>query len=114
MKVTEAGAEGYERLEFPRDRVVEFALGWGRLVVATATQCFLYSTSNWNTPHIFDLKAPVQLIVLCEAYFLTLDPLGVTVYSYEGRAVSAPRFNGLRPEFLNKARKKARALRPLS
>jgi intraflagellar transport protein 80 len=81
---------------------VEFALGWGRLVVATATQCFLYATTNWNTPHIFDLRAPVQLIVLCEAYFLMLDPAGVTVYSYEGRTVSTPRFNGLRPESLNK------------
>jgi len=38
MVVTDASIEGYEHLEFPRDRVVEFALGWGHLVVATATQ----------------------------------------------------------------------------
>lgn len=56
MEVSEVGVGSCERLEFSRDRVVDFALGWGHLVVATATQCFVYSVSNWNTPHMFDIK----------------------------------------------------------
>ncbi len=103
MLVNDVGSDMLERLEFPRDRVVDFALGWGHLVVATATQCFIYSVTNWNTPHIFDLRATVQLIVQCENYFLVMDPTGVTIFSYEGRVVSTPRFSGLKPEFLDKA-----------
>ena len=104
IMVTDAGAESYERLEFPRDRVVELALGWGHLVVATTTQCFIYSTTNWHTPHIFDLRASAQLIVLAESYFAMMDGVALTVYSYEGRVVSNPRFNGLRPELLSRVR----------
>jgi intraflagellar transport protein 80 len=44
--------------------VVEMALGFGHMVTATATQCYIYSVSNWNTPHILDLRAPVSLILL--------------------------------------------------
>jgi len=47
--------ETYEELEF-RDRVVEMALDYGNLVVATSTQCHIYSVNNLNTPHIMDLR----------------------------------------------------------
>ena len=53
-----------EELDFPRDRVVDFALGFDHLVVCTATQCFIYESPNYNTPQIFDLKNPVNLIIL--------------------------------------------------
>jgi len=103
IHVQDAGADAYERLDFARDRVVEMALGWQHLVVATTTQCFIYNITNWNTPHIFDLKATPQTIILSEAHFATLDPLnGVTIFSYEGRQVSNPRFNGMRSENLNR------------
>jgi intraflagellar transport protein 80 len=78
--------EAVEHLEFPRDRVVEFALGYGKLVVATTSQCFLYATTNLNTPHIFDLRAPVQLILLAETVFLMMDASGINVYNYQVRA----------------------------
>jgi intraflagellar transport protein 80 len=80
-----ASDEAVESLEFPRDRVVEFALGYGKLVVATTTQCFLYTTNNLNTPHIFDLRAPVQLILLAETVFLMMDANGINVYNYQVR-----------------------------
>lgn len=91
----------YETLEFPRERVVEMSLAYGHFVVATATQCFIYSVTNWNTPHIFDMSAAVSLIMLCEKHFLMVDTNGVGIYSYEGRPISSPRFQGLRAEFLN-------------
>ena len=37
--------------------------GFDHLIVATSTQCHIYSTGNWNTPHIFDLKDTVTLIL---------------------------------------------------
>lgn len=39
------------------------AAGFDHLIVATSTQCHIYSTSNWNTPHIFDLKDTVTLVL---------------------------------------------------
>ena len=45
---------------------LQMSLGFKYLVVATATQCCIYNTSNWNTPHIFDLKETVNLILQCE------------------------------------------------
>mmetsp|Transcript_26728 Transcript_26728/g.50656 ORF Transcript_26728/g.50656 Transcript_26728/m.50656 type:complete len:772 (+) Transcript_26728:27-2342(+) len=92
----------FDELDFPRDRVVEFSLGHDHLVVATATQCFIYESPNYNTPQIFDLRNPVNLIVLAPKSFAVVDTvMGVTVYNYEGRQLSAPRFQGLRPEFLS-------------
>jgi intraflagellar transport protein 80 len=78
--VQDVGSDTKEVLDFARDRVVEMALGHGHLVVATATQCFIYAVTNWNTPHIFDLRGAVSLIALAPRHFLTVDALaGVQV-----------------------------------
>eukprot|EP00879_Flechtneria_rotunda_P009285 GHRR01009720.1.p1 GENE.GHRR01009720.1~~GHRR01009720.1.p1 ORF type:complete len:478 (+),score=231.72 GHRR01009720.1:1464-2897(+) len=91
-------AETRERLEF-RDPVVKLSLGYGHLVACTASQCHIYSTSNWNTPHIFDLKEPVQLVLQFARGFALLDAsAGVQVITYEGRQVCAVKPPGLRPE----------------
>lgn len=42
-------------------------------MAATATQCHIYSTSNFNTPHIFDLQQPLHLLLLCERSMLLCD-----------------------------------------
>jgi len=98
-----ADNETVDELEF-RDRVIEFAMGFGHLVVATAAQCYVYSTNNWNTPHIFDLKEAVSMIKLAAKHFTTVDNLsGVQVFSYEGRLISQLKFPGLRPEFVSAA-----------
>lgn len=44
-----------EKLDFP-ERVTKMALEHNHLVVTTSSQCHIFSTSNWNTPIIFDLK----------------------------------------------------------
>ncbi len=41
--------------------------GYGYLIVATATQCHVYNTNNLNTPHIFDLKDTVTLLLQVRA-----------------------------------------------
>ena len=103
INVQDVVSETYETLDFNRDRVVEMALGYGYLVVSTTTQCFVYSVTNFNTPYIFDSPETVSLIQLSEKFFLVLTPSAITVYTYDGRKVSQPRFNGLRTESLSAA-----------
>lgn len=47
--------------------------GYGHLVAATATQCYIYSTANFNTPHIVDLAQPPHLLLQCERCILLVD-----------------------------------------
>ncbi|XP_078693127.1 intraflagellar transport protein 80 homolog isoform X4 [Branchiostoma floridae x Branchiostoma belcheri] len=90
-----------EKLDF-RDRIIKTSLAFGHLVVATTSQCYVYSTKNWNTPMIFDLKeGTVTLIVQTEKHFALVDNSGIQVYSYEGRMQASPKVPGLRPDVLN-------------
>jgi len=91
-----------DQLDF-RDRVVKMALGWKHLVVATSSQCLIYSTNNWNTPVIFDLKGfTTSFILLADKCFLIVDTVqGLSIYSYEGRVISSPKFNGMRTDVAN-------------
>jgi len=92
--------ETKEELDF-RDRVTEMSLGYGALIVTTNSQCFVYQQSNWNTPHVEDLKEPPTLIVQCPHHFALVDANGIQVINYEGRCLSTIKFSGLRSEFLN-------------
>ncbi len=101
IHVTDVNSEGVEELSF-RDRVIKMSLGFHHLIVATATQCYIYNTTTWSSPVIFDLKDTVNLIVQAERCFLTVDNFsGMQVYNYEGRIMSNPKFGGLRTEFLS-------------
>jgi intraflagellar transport protein 80 len=91
-----------EELEF-RDRVVKMSFAFDHLVVATATQCCLYTTHNWTTPVVFDLKDTVTLIVQAPKFFALVDnSQGVQIYTYEGRLISSPKTSGT-SEFLSAA-----------
>ncbi|KAJ9526633.1 hypothetical protein QJQ45_017601 [Haematococcus lacustris] len=95
-------SETVDDLDF-RDKVVKVSLGFNFLIVATSTQCHIYSTSNWNTPHIFDLKDTVTLALQCERHFLLMDnATGIQLFTYEGRQICNPRSQGLRTELLNR------------
>ena len=101
VTITDAAAELTEDLDF-RDPVARMSLGCGHLVVATATQCHIYSAPNWSTPHIVDVKAPPTVVIQAPKCFAMVDTTnGITVYSYEGRILCAPKFAGLRPEALS-------------
>ncbi|TPX69276.1 hypothetical protein SpCBS45565_g02595 [Spizellomyces sp. 'palustris'] len=89
-----------ENLDF-RDRVVKVSLGFGYLVVATSSQCHVYSERNWNTPAIVDLtnNGRVTCIQQCPEYFVLVDTVtGIQIFSYEGRLASSPKYAGLRAE----------------
>eukprot|EP00753_Platysulcus_tardus_P016304 PLAT5593.1.p1 GENE.PLAT5593.1~~PLAT5593.1.p1 ORF type:complete len:772 (-),score=389.49 PLAT5593.1:1637-3952(-) len=102
IRVFDVLNESEEPLDF-RDRVVEMSLGYDHLIVATATQFFVYNVQSWSTPIIVDLRHRVKLILQSERHFALLNTAqGIQVYSYEGRAVSNPSFPGMRPEFLSR------------
>ncbi|KAK2191278.1 hypothetical protein NP493_56g04017 [Ridgeia piscesae] len=93
--------EAREKLEF-RDRIIKISLCFQHLIVATSSQCYIYSVKNWNTPTIFDLKeGSVTLVVQAAKFFLLVDQSSVYVYSYEGRLTCTPRFTGMRCDILN-------------
>lgn len=48
-------SDGSDALEFS-ERVIHLALAYKHLVVVTTTQAYIYSTSNFNTPIIIDLR----------------------------------------------------------
>jgi len=91
-----------ELLDF-RDRVVRMALGHDHLVVATASQALIYSTSNWTSPDRFDLAGPPHLLLLAPALFAVADAAGLRLFSYEGRQMGAPKLPGAVPSTLSAA-----------
>lgn len=94
--------EAWEKLEF-RDRIIQASLSHGHLVVATTSQCYVYTTKNWNTPIIFDLKeGSVSLLLQANKHFLLVESTAVYIYSYEGRMVCSPKWAGMRPEALSR------------
>lgn len=54
-----------EELDF-RDKVINMSIGYGYLIVATATQCFIYDVTNLSSSHVFDVKDTVHLIMQCK------------------------------------------------
>ena len=73
-------------------------------VVATTSQCYVYTTKNWNTPVIFDLRnGAVTLIVQAPGHFLLTDATGVHLYYYEGRFKCTATWPGIRPDMLTSA-----------
>ncbi|KAK3862875.1 hypothetical protein Pcinc_031302 [Petrolisthes cinctipes] len=93
--------EAWEKLEL-RDRIIKLSLSHGYMVIVTSSQGYIYSTRNWNTPFIFELKeSNVSLIVQAERHFLLVDGGSVYVYSYDGRVMCSPRWPGMRTDVLN-------------
>ena len=121
-----------EELDF-RDRVVEFAVGFGHLVVSTPTQCHIYSMqTGFHSPFVFDLRAPARLLILSERYFLAAEMGGIapvvggpnsisnsvssvtsagtaqlggtlTAYTYDGRTLCSIRYPTLKVDQLSQA-----------
>ncbi len=93
LQVLDVFTESDEEIQF-RDRVIELALGFNHLVVATAAQLCIYRVGNWNTPiHVMDSRATVSLIILCDRHFLTVDNVtGIQLITYDGRVLCNPRY----------------------
>ncbi|XP_064538998.1 intraflagellar transport protein 80 homolog [Drosophila montana] len=80
-------------LEFPQ-RVINFALGYGHLVVATTHQLHIYNEKYINTPIIIDGRNDARVIEVGKKYFMVLDAASIWVYTYTGRLHLNPRYPG--------------------
>lgn len=68
ISIRNVSNDAWEKLEFP-DRVIKVSLGYSHLVVVTSSQCQIYTTKNWNTPVIFDLReGSVCMLLLAERF----------------------------------------------
>lgn len=68
IAVKDVLTDAEEQLDFS-ERIIKVAVSFGHLIATTPNQCYIYSTSNWNTPTIFDLKdGSVNHIILSEKY----------------------------------------------
>ncbi|XP_030758483.1 intraflagellar transport protein 80 homolog isoform X1 [Sitophilus oryzae] len=89
-----------EYLELP-ERVIQMAMRYDHLVITTPSQCFIYSTSNWNTPFIFDLKdGAVNHLELTEKHFLVIEKKSIGIYNYQGKLTGQPRWPNMRLDYL--------------
>ncbi|XP_034473971.1 intraflagellar transport protein 80 homolog [Drosophila innubila] len=80
-------------LDFPQ-RVINFALGYGHLVVATTHQLHIYNEKYVNTPIIIDGRNDVRIIEVAKKYFMVVDASSIWVYTYTGRLHLNPRYPG--------------------
>ncbi|XP_016984193.1 intraflagellar transport protein 80 homolog [Drosophila rhopaloa] len=80
-------------LDFPQ-RVVNFGLGYGHLVVATTHQVHIYNEKYINTPIIIDGRNDTRVIEVSKKYFMILDASSIWVYTYTGRLHLNPRYPG--------------------
>lgn len=75
-----------------RDRVIKVSIAYDYLILVTSSQCYIYSTTNFNTPTIFELReSSISLILQSEKQFMLVDSTGVSLYSYEGRMLCVPK-----------------------
>lgn len=56
-----------------RDRVVNMSMKHNHLIVCTTNQCYVYNTTNWTSPFVFDIKDAVFLIIQGAKYFALID-----------------------------------------
>ncbi|KAL5281188.1 IFT80 family protein [Megaselia abdita] len=85
--------ETSEVLEFP-DRIINFELAYGHLVVATSKQIHIFNEKSINTPIIIDGRNETRHIEIGKKYFLVMDSSSIWVYTFSGRLLLNPRFPG--------------------
>lgn len=93
-----------ETLSDCRDPVVKISMAHQHLVVLTGKQGLIYSTSNWHTPVVVDLKGGRATFLLQSSkHIAVVDNIhGIQLYSYEGRLVSSPKIQGLKADQFTK------------
>lgn len=85
-----------------REAVTQVGVGYGYVVVCTATTCACYAVDRLQQPTQFDLHDAVVTLMLGPGHFMIADcAQGVQLYTYEGRSVCVCRLAvALRPEML--------------
>ncbi|KJH48737.1 WD domain, G-beta repeat protein [Dictyocaulus viviparus] len=69
-----------------RDRVIKVSIAHDQLIVVTTLQLYIYSSKNWNTPVIVDLKEKtISFILQTSKIFLISDGQTLFILNYDGR-----------------------------
>ncbi|CAD7079958.1 unnamed protein product [Hermetia illucens] len=91
-------------LDFP-DRIINWAIGYGHLIVATPNQIHIFNENYINTPIIVDGRTDTRIIEIGKKFFLVVDSSSIWVYTYTGRLHLNPRFPGSQAQIvgLNKS-----------
>jgi intraflagellar transport protein 80 len=79
------------------------SMAFNNLIVTSFSKCYIYLDSNWNTPHIFDIKDKdsVSLIIQSPKLFVLVQiQNGVMIYNYDGRLISNPKISGTKCNLL--------------
>lgn len=85
------------------ERIITITMGYDNLILTTPTRCYIYNVNNWSTPHIFDIKDSVNLIVQSPKYFCLVDVAnGILIYNYEGKQISSIKATNVKYDFLNR------------
>ncbi|XP_017489923.1 PREDICTED: intraflagellar transport protein 80 homolog [Rhagoletis zephyria] len=84
-------------LDFP-ERIINFGLGYGHLIVATSNQLHIYNEKYINTPIIIDGRTDVRVIEVGKKFFMVLDATSIWVYTYNGRLHLNPRYPGMQAQ----------------
>ncbi|XP_055375927.1 intraflagellar transport protein 80 homolog [Condylostylus longicornis] len=87
-------------LDFP-DRIINLALNYGHLVVATPNQIHIFNENYINTPIIVDGRSDTKILELGKKFFLAVDFSSIWIYSYTGRLHLNPRFPGSQAQIQN-------------
>ncbi|KAG4070781.1 hypothetical protein HA402_011007 [Bradysia odoriphaga] len=82
-------------IDFP-ERIINWNLGFGHLVVATTSQVHVYNEKYINTPlAVVDGRNDVRVIILGKKYFLIVDNVSIWIYTYTGRLHLNPKYSGM-------------------
>ncbi|ENN80884.1 hypothetical protein HUJ04_005931 [Dendroctonus ponderosae] len=85
-----------ENLELP-DRIIQLMIKYSNMILTTPTQCYIYTTNNWNTPFIFELKdGAVSHLEMSEKHMLLIEKNTVSIYNYQGKLIAQPRWPNMR------------------
>ena len=96
-----------ERLDFGDQKILLTSCAFDRVVVVTQKQMYSYQPPDWTTPQViqglFSPEMPLKLLVQAPACMAIVDTAGqLQVVSYEGRVMSAPKFQGMRAELMSR------------
>ncbi|CAJ0606800.1 unnamed protein product [Cylicocyclus nassatus] len=79
-----------------RDRITHTSLAHNQLIVVTTSQLYIYSSRNWNTPVIVDVKdKTIALVLQASRLFLVSDGQIVLVFNYDGRSLCEVKVPGI-------------------
>ena len=96
-----------EDLHFGSEKILGISVGFGRVLVVTHKQMYVYTPPDWHSPqlvtNVFSPEMPVKLMVQGPKCVATVDTGGsLKVLGYDsGRVQCQPKFQGMRADLMS-------------